>query len=66
LFSLLKTKTLTNNSNTKSPKSTQKEIIIIIINSFHLYVTLEQFFESKAKNNLQNTLTNKAGLARKL
>jgi hypothetical protein len=65
LFSLLKTKTLTNNSNTKSPKSTQKEIIIII-NSFHLYVTLEQFFESKAKNNLQNTLTNKAGLARKL
>jgi hypothetical protein len=65
LFSLLKTKTLTNNSNTKSPKSTQKEIIIII-NSFHLYVTLEQFFESKAKNNLQNTLTKKAGLARKL
>jgi hypothetical protein len=66
LFSLLKTKTLTNNSNTKSPKNTQKEIIIIIINSFQLYVTLEQFFESKAKNNLQNTLTNKAGLARKL
>jgi len=66
LFSLLKTKTLTNNSNTKSPKSTQKEIIIIIINSFQLYVTLEQFFESKAKNNLQNTLTKKAGLARKL
>jgi hypothetical protein len=53
LFSLLNTKTLTNNQNTKVYSLKHKT-------SFHICVTLKHFFKLKTKNTTKNTLTNKA------